>query len=180
MWNHLCDTLLFADPRTAASGRIGDWLFDNGTVRFIVQDAGSATGWGVHGGSLVDLSIGPTRDDGPEDHLQEIFFHCDLRAFRPESAQLINDGSDGQPAVLRMVGKDGGFPLLDSLLRSRPIGVEATIEYRLEAGSDTLEIRQVVTDTLRCLFLRLLRLPMCCLSVYDSCSTMPSTTTPSK
>lgn len=129
----------------AASGRIGDFLFESSKARFIVQGAESATGWGIYGGSLVDLA--PVRPDGREDdRLQEIFPQCDLRAFRPERAEIVNDGRDGGPAVLRFVGEDAGIPFLDAVLPRAPLIATMTVEYVLPPDGDTLEIAVRIKD----------------------------------
>ncbi|MFO0722897.1 MAG: CehA/McbA family metallohydrolase [Myxococcota bacterium] len=131
-----------------SSGRVGDFLFDNGRVRLTVQAPGSATGWSVYGGSVVDLDRSipnPTRASG-DDRLQEMFFQCDLRGFFPESAEIIHDGADGQPAVLRLKGRDRGIPLVDALLSSQDLGLDVTLDYILPKDSDTLEIQATIRD----------------------------------
>lgn len=124
------------------AGRVGDILISNGRVRFIIQDAGSATGWGLYGGSIVDLDV----EGGTGDRLQEIFFHCDLRAFAPNRVEIINDGTDGNAGIVRFIGRDGGFPLLDAVLPSSPLAIETTVELTLARDSDTLEIAQRARD----------------------------------
>jgi len=128
-----------------ASGRLGDYLIANERVRFVVQDAASATGWGFYGGSLVDLGRAGGAGD---DRLQELFFQCDLRAFAAERAEIVSDGSDG-PGILRLVGKDGGIPLLDPIIASKALDVETSVDFVLAPGSDTLEIIQRAQDLRR-------------------------------
>lgn len=132
-----------------AGGRVGDFLFDNGRVRFTVQAPGSATGWGIYGGSVVDLDRSvPSPDPRTgDDRLQEMFFECDLRGFLPESATVINDGADGQPAVLRLTGVDRGIPLIDALLSTKSLGLAITLDYILAKDSDTLEVSASIRDT---------------------------------
>src|SRR5687767_13057101 len=134
-----------------AAGRVGDFLLDNGKVRFVVQDAASATGWGLYGGSLVDVDrVHPEGDPvRGDDRLQEIFYQCDLRAFAPSSAEVVNDGRDGAPGVLRLTGKDRGVPLLDAVVASSDLELAMTLEYALAPGSDTLEITLRAKDMRR-------------------------------
>jgi hypothetical protein len=123
-----------------SSGRIGDWLLSNGRVRFVVEDAGSANGWGLYGGSLVDADrVRPSGEPG-DDRLQEIFYQCNLRGFEPTKAEIVSDGRDGQPGVLRLSGKDRGIPLIDAALPTQDLGVEITLDYVLPKDGDTLEI----------------------------------------
>lgn len=125
-----------------ASGRIGDYLLSNGRSRFIVEDAGSATGWGMFGGSLIDLDIvhdpsDPVRGD---DRLQEMFYQCELRAFEPTRAAIVNDGSDGKSAILRFTGRDHGIPLIDGAFATQSLGLEMTVDYVLPSEGSTIEI----------------------------------------
>jgi hypothetical protein len=125
-----------------ASGRVGDYLLSNGRVRFVVEDAGSATGWGLYGGSLVDLDRvrAPSDSIHGDDRLQEIFYQCNLRGFEPTKAEIINDGRDGNPGVLRLSGHDRGIPLIDAALPSPGLGLEISVDYSLSKDGDTLEI----------------------------------------
>jgi hypothetical protein len=129
-----------------AAGRVGDFLLDNGQARFLIQQPGSATGWGLYGGSLVDLD----RSGGPgDDRLQEIFFQCDLRGFAPESATIVNDGADGQPAVLRLRGVDRGIPLLDAIIPSSEGMLDITVDLILPREGSTLEVAFNTVDLRR-------------------------------
>ena len=128
-----------------ATGRVGDWLIANEHVRFIVQDAGSATGWGLYGGSLVDLAltqVDPDTGDG-DDRLQELFFQCDLRAFAADRVEVVVE--EGR-SILRLHGHDAGIPLLDAVLPSEPLDLETTIDLILPPQGRTLEIVQRAHD----------------------------------
>jgi hypothetical protein len=129
----------------AAAGQIGDYLFQTDEARFIVQGPDTATGWGIYGGSLVDLA--PVRADGREDdRLQEMFVQCDLRAFRPETAEIVADGRDGSPAILRFTGADAGIPFLDAIIVRDPLQASITVDWVLPPGGDTLELIIKIKD----------------------------------
>jgi hypothetical protein len=137
-----------AGPR--AEGRIGDYVLENGQVRLVVQDAGSATGWGVYGGSLVDLErVGPDGVRSGDDRLQEIFFHCNLRSFAASAIEIIADGSDGGPGILRVVGRDGGFPLLDAVLASAPMRARTEVDIVIPREGRVIELVQRIIDVER-------------------------------
>lgn len=133
---------------TGADGRTGDYLFDNGVVRLVVQNPDSATGWGLYGGSLIDLDLVPSTDlERPgDDRLQEIFVQCDLRGFDPEQVEIVSDGSDGTAAVLRLTGTDRGIPLLDSVLPSSDLELTITADVVLPADSSTIELLVTARD----------------------------------
>ncbi|MEQ8275167.1 MAG: CehA/McbA family metallohydrolase [Deltaproteobacteria bacterium] len=126
-----------------ATGRVGDYVLDNGEVRFVVQEPGSSTGWGLYGGSLVDIS---THAEGENDLLEELFIQCDLRGFAPERAEIVSDGAGGTPGILRLVGADAGLPFLDALLPRDPLQITMTVDLILPPTGRTLEIDLKVKD----------------------------------
>lgn len=121
-----------------ATGRVGDWLLENDKARFIVEDAASSTGWGIYGGGLID--VGGPAGAPSDDRLQQLFVQCDLRAFRPRSVEVVADGSDGGPGILRFVGDDAGIPVLDAIIAQDPLQIQLSVDYVLEPGRDSLEI----------------------------------------
>ncbi len=123
------------------TARVGDILLDNGKVRFAFQAPGSSDTFNLWGGSLVDMHFG----EG-DDRLEEAFVQCDLRAFAPESFEIIQEGDSKTPAILRFVGKDGGVPHLDSLLPRPPLDAEITVDWTLEPESTTVQIDIRVKD----------------------------------
>jgi|GEM_PF-6815550 len=131
-----------------AESRQGDFVFDNGVVRFAFQRPGSATGWGVFGGSLVDVDSYQEESESfsNQDLFQELFPHCNLRAFKAKEATITNAGSDTESGILTIRGTDGGFPLFDSLLPSEPLNIDVTLEVKLAPNSRRLEITHRVKD----------------------------------
>ena len=131
-----------------AESRQGDFVLDNGVVRFAFQRPGSATGWGVFGGSLVDVDSKQEESDSfsNQDLFQELFPHCNLRAFKAKEATITSPGSDTEPGILTIRGTDGGVPLFDSLLPSEPLKIEVTLEIKLAPDSRQLELTHRVKD----------------------------------
>ena len=131
-----------------AESRTGDFVLDNGLVRFAFQRPGSATGWGVFGGSLVDVDskLEDSASFTNQDLFQELFPHCNLRAFKAKEATITSVGSESEPGILTIRGTDGGFPLFDSLLPSEPLDIEVTLEVKLAPGARQLELLHRVKD----------------------------------
>lgn len=126
-----------------ADGKVGDYLVQNDKVRFIIKAPGATAGWSLYGGSLVDLGL---RGMPGDDRLQEIFAQCDLRSLRPERVEIVNDGRDGNTAIIRFIGEDAGIPFLDAILQRDPLEASMTLEYRLEPNSDTIEMVVTLKD----------------------------------
>ncbi|MCA9538639.1 MAG: CehA/McbA family metallohydrolase [Myxococcales bacterium] len=99
----------------SALGEVGDYLIENEKIRIIVQDKGFSRGFGVYGGSLIDIDLQrPTAPGGPaggngRDQFGELFPVAFLQALVPQNVEIIADGSDGKPAQVRVSGNGGDF-----------------------------------------------------------------------
>ncbi len=117
---------LIGGPR--ALGEVGDWMLENGRVRFIIQDAGFSRGFGVFGGALLDADLvredsgrGNSEGGVGQDNFGEMFPAFFLEALDPQNVvdpttgerkdpiEIENDGSDGKAAVLVIRGFGGDF-----------------------------------------------------------------------
>lgn len=126
------------------AGRVGDVLLDNGDARFMVQGEDAPPTWSTYGGAIVDADLSRTADQRGDDRLKEIFFQCGLRSFRPTKTEIVAYGSRarGEGAIVRMTGRDAGFPYIDALLGmgTAPLELDITIELLLPPRGRTLEI----------------------------------------
>jgi hypothetical protein len=175
---------LVGGPRTI--GEVGDWRLSNGRVRFIVQDlnlipAGSKPVYGgtadagvggdrnyaTFGGTLIDADLArpeaeldPRATGDGADGLGELFPSFFLSALEPDSIQVIDDGSTGNPARVRVTGKPaefltqtkfvdcvavlGGVPSGASCAGAADIGF--TVDYALGPNDDYLTITAAMTN----------------------------------
>ena len=98
-----------------ALGDIGDYMLENGVVRVLVQDKVFNRGAGVFGGSLIDADLArATNEGGPiggsgNDSFGEMFPAFFLEMINPDEIVVINDGSDGEAAIVEVRGKGGEF-----------------------------------------------------------------------
>lgn len=106
-------TQLIGGP--TALGDVGDFMLQNGEIRVVIQDKGFNRGAGVFGGSLIDADIvrstntgGPIGGNG-NDSFGEMFPAFFLEMINPEEIVVVNDGSDGEAAVVEVRGKGGEF-----------------------------------------------------------------------
>lgn len=154
---------LIGGPR--ALGEVGDILLENDQIRAVIQAPGFSRGFGVYGGSIIDLDLRRARDAGSSgggpgvDALGEIFPAFFLQAVAVDTVEVIHDGRDGQAAVVRASGHGGDFlTLVDrpnrlitgayddrlnsvtspNTLNPDPI-LRFEIDYRLEPGAQWIE-----------------------------------------
>jgi hypothetical protein len=129
----------------ALPGRV--WIVGNQRVRFAIQDAGQAVGLALQGGNLIDAQR--RLDDGgwSADLFREMIAIGDFRFVMPETVEVIDDGSDGVRALLRVsgvLGKTQIMDQLDALSGSAPLDVD--LEYELEPDSTILTLRTIITN----------------------------------
>lgn len=89
----------------AASGRRGDYVLDNGKVRFVVEQGARVIGPCPYGGNLIDADVVRPEGEAGQDALGEacLFVHL-AQTLAPDLYQILNDGSDGRAAVLAVTG----------------------------------------------------------------------------
>jgi len=129
-----------------AAGATGDFLIGNARVRFIIQGTDSPRAYTPYGGSLIDADVVRPAGEPGQDHLGELAGIAGyIRFVAAESIEVIHDGSGGQPAVVRVTGRDGGMPLVDSMLPLDPSNLQIQLDYILEPEASSLTIAATYT-----------------------------------
>lgn len=106
-------TQLIGGP--TALGEVGDWILENDQVRLIIQDRTFNRGSGIFGGSLIDADLkrpeaqGAPLGGGGRDAFGELFPAFFLEVVNPEEIVVVNDGSDGEAAIIEVRGRGGEF-----------------------------------------------------------------------
>lgn len=137
-----------------ATARPGDYLLENAHVRFAVLGGRYSYGPAPYGGTLVDADL--VRSDPKwggghgNDQLAETFTAVDLdlaAADTDAEVQILNDGSDGNAAIIRVDAADEPFLSALGLLWSIVSHPEMrlTTDYILEPDADVLLMRTTVT-----------------------------------
>jgi hypothetical protein len=133
-----------------AHGRVGDWLIENAHARFIVQDVAQRDMYSVggFGGNVIDIEL---KSSPGTDNFLEIQPMLNIETVvNAQTVEVVNDGQDGMPAILRTCGPDD---LLDFVNPSSQISdfgvavppnlddndqtVDACTEYRLDPDDPT-------------------------------------------
>lgn len=139
-----------------ATARPGDYLLENAHVRFAILDGRYSYGPAPYGGTLVDADL--VRDDPKwgaghgNDQLAETFTTVDLNLAAADTAaevSILNDGSDGNAAIIRVDASDQPFLSVLGLLWSLPDvahpDMRLTTDYILEPDAEVLKMRTTVT-----------------------------------
>ncbi|MFT3706997.1 MAG: carboxypeptidase regulatory-like domain-containing protein [Archangium sp.] len=138
-----------------ASGATGDFKLTNGVIHAIIQNVGTSRGFGSFGGSLIDIDLvrdgnaSATAGVAGNDYFTEMFPAFFLTALEPAEVKVLNDGTDGAAAVIRVSGRSGAFISLVKAftgLVDPTVPLDFTCDYILEPGKQYLKIVVTVTN----------------------------------
>ncbi len=125
-------------------GKVGDFKLYNDKVAFIIQKGRVADGWNPYGGEVVDaMRLG---QPGTQGHslLGEMVMGLGVHICKPTSVGVINDGSDGKAALVRVIGQPNLVPYLAGMLGENfggELPMYMVIDYTLEPDSEVLKIQ---------------------------------------
>jgi hypothetical protein len=120
-----------------AHGRVGDYMLSNCTARFVIQDVAQRDLYSVggFGGNVIDLEL---VDRPGLDNFIEITPTLDTETVvNAQTIEILNDGSDGQPAAIRTCGPDD---LLDFINPSSQIAGIPGVSFPIHADDLDLNI----------------------------------------
>ena len=136
----------------SAEGQPGDVKIYNDRVQFVVQGVRPGSFYLVEGGGLIDADI--VRPDGVigRDLVEEWGTMFGLgRVMVPERIEVVNDGSDGEAAVVRVEGYEGPLGLIEGALETPgfvpDLHLQMAVEYRLPPDSWLIEVTATATAT---------------------------------
>lgn len=141
---------------------IGDYLLQNGEIRVVIQDVGrNMLAVGEYGGQIIDADLVRTGGDPDRDNFEEFATSLNFEnGARYTDLTIINDGSDGQAAVLRATGVDDlltfanasstvndfGFPFPASA-DDTDLPVDIVTDYILQPGENYVRVDTTITNT---------------------------------
>lgn len=167
VWSQPGPAMIGPDARDVEGG----WLLVNERAAFAVSPIDDDEAYWYYGGILVDaVAVDGCRQAGAErfEELVPLLGHLDprtpsasvLRGFRGERGEVLSDGSDGGPAVVRVHGVDDLFWLVELELValafetgnpksiSSPLGIRVAVDYILDPGASQLRVEMHVTNLL--------------------------------
>jgi hypothetical protein len=140
----LTEAMLPVDRTGLGVFRPGDFVLANDRIAILIEDAGDSDIYDRYGGRPVGLARVEEGALVDAADFGEIITGLGGNLVDTQSVTVMNDGSDGQAAVVRAVGPlvplDFLGDLLPDTLRGDFDGWPAAIDYRLEPGSDRVEV----------------------------------------
>lgn len=142
-----------------ALGDIGDFVMENGRLRAVISKVGISKAFGLFGGNIIDadrvrgaLGQGNSQGGAGFDSLVEMFPLFFLSSVDPKESKVINNGADGNPAVLRISGEGASFIALTESINNivtYPGGknrLAFDVDYILAPGTDYIQLKIKVTN----------------------------------
>lgn len=120
----------------------GDYLIANDKVAFVIEGKDESDGYATFGGDL--LSVDRIGEDGlplGRSYYIETLMAVSNEMVDPSSVTVVADGSDGGPAIVRVLGDLRGIPILNESLKAlfpNTYGYPAALDWTLEPGAEKL------------------------------------------
>lgn len=142
--------------------RAGDYLLSNDRIRVVVQSVQrNLFGVGQYGGQIIDADLVRTGLDPDRDNFEEWSTSLNIEnTAHYTNLSIVNDGADGQAAILRATGVDDlldfinpstvvadfGFPFPPAA-NDTDLPVEVMTDYVLEPGRNWVRVETTVHNT---------------------------------
>lgn len=123
-------------------GGPGDFKLYNARIAVVVEKPGPSDGYDAYGGLVVDADVIRAPGEPGHSRFGEAIPVYNFRTLRGVSAEVVDDGTSGGAARVRVHAVDDAFPLIEAVLGQNrpPMNLEVTIDYVLEPGVDFLRI----------------------------------------
>jgi len=123
---------------------VGDFLLTNDKLAVYIEAEGASDGYMPFGGEI--LAISPVGSDGkavPISEYGETLVAFSRQAVKPDKVTVLNDGSDGKEAVVRVSGKLTNIPFLDTFagILTDEFDFPAALDYVLAPHAEVVTLR---------------------------------------
>ncbi|AKT43823.1 CehA/McbA family metallohydrolase [Chondromyces crocatus] len=128
----------------------GDIVLINDKISVVIEDAGISDGYGRYGGEII--AIDKVGDDGRPmgvSRYLETLAGLGTESILPEEVSVLNDGSNGEAAVVRVSGVLSPIPFIKDSLGAilASYGLRAAHDFILEPGAERVRVvLHVVND----------------------------------
>lgn len=123
----------------------GDYVLANDKIALVIEDVGDSDLYDPWGGRPVGMARMDNHKMVEPTNFGELFLLTGRSTIVTDSVSVLNDGSDGRPAIIRARGKLHPLPFFDNLIAAvyneTWTDIEAAIDYELAPGSDHVDVR---------------------------------------
>ncbi len=124
---------------------VGDFVLANDKIAVYIEDKGISDGYARFGGEI--LGIDAIGDNGKPRGLSryvETLTGLSIEMINPTSITVLSDGSKGDEAIVRVVGKLEGIPFMQGPLSNlfpHRFGLDAVYDFVLRPGEERVTMR---------------------------------------
>ena len=133
-----------AFPGGLGTAAAGDFVIANDHFALIIEDVGDSDLYDPWGGRPVGLATVEGGAMTVASNFGEFYILTESQTIITETVTVMNDGSNGEAAIIRTEGRFGGLPfiapVLSGLYRGDYSDMRGAIDYVLEPGSDFIDI----------------------------------------
>ncbi len=135
------DNELIGGP--GAYGQVGRaFRCNNAKLRFLVQDASRPIGVSSRGGNLIDVDVVRLEGSPGQDTFREHASAIGVRELAPDSVEVKNDGTNGEPGIIRVRGRPADLTLApQAALLAQDLHGTLINDYVLYPDADYIEVR---------------------------------------
>ncbi len=131
-------------PGDLGTAAAGDFVIGNDHFALIIEDVGDSDLYDPWGGRPVGLTSVVDGEMTNASNFGEFYILTEGQTIITETVTVLNDGSNGEAAVIRAEGRFGNLPfttpVLTGLYRGDFSDMRGAIDYVLEPGSDFIDI----------------------------------------
>lgn len=122
----------------------GDFVIANDHFALLIEDAGDSDLYDPWGGRPVGLAFIENGNMVTPSNFGEFYVMTEGQTIVTETVSVLNDGSNGEAAVIRAEGRLAALPfthpIISGIYRGRYEDMRGAIDYVLEPGADTVDI----------------------------------------
>ena len=122
----------------------GDFVLANNKVAMVIEDVGPSDMYDPWGGRPVGMALVENGALSQPSNMGEILLLVGRQSVLTESVSVMNDGSNGEAAVIRVVGTPQPTPFFENivggLFRNTHEDMPTVIDYVLEPGADHVDV----------------------------------------
>jgi hypothetical protein len=134
-----------------ARGRPGDYLIANDKIRVIISDVGrDPVGFvAPYGGNIIDADLVRGPGEPGNDQFMAMSHMINIEGtFNATDIQVINDGSNGGPAIVRATGLDDSLDYINASQLIKAVGMSIPLAVPSSADDVDIPVEIVVDYTL--------------------------------
>jgi len=134
-----------------ARGRPGDYLIANDKIRVIISDVGrDPVGFvAPYGGHIIDADLVRGPGEPGNDQFMAMSHMINIEGtFNATDIQVINDGSNGGPAIVRATGLDDSLDYINASQLIKAVGMSIPLSVPSSADDVDIPVEIVVDYTL--------------------------------